>query len=71
MGLLMLVARDFFAAEIFPMNVFSRYLIRHLFLGFCRRRRAITAAFTTFNLINELDDVSRAVIAGPVRCWWC
>lgn len=26
--------RLLFAAEIFPMNVFSRYLIRHLFLGF-------------------------------------
>lgn len=27
-------SRLLFAAEIFPMNVFSRYLIRHLFLGF-------------------------------------
>ncbi|MFP1462293.1 LPS export ABC transporter permease LptG [Escherichia coli] len=47
-----------FAAEIFPMNVFSRYLIRHLFLGFAAAAGLLLPLFTTFNLINELDDVS-------------
>lgn len=46
------------AAEIFPMNVFSRYLIRHLFLGFAAAAGLLLPLFTTFNLINELDDVS-------------
>ncbi|MFQ8773032.1 MAG: LPS export ABC transporter permease LptG, partial [Escherichia coli] len=42
----------------FPMNVFSRYLIRHLFLGFAAAAGLLLPLFTTFNLINELDDVS-------------
>ena len=72
MGLLMLVARDFSLLQKFPrMNVFSRYLIRHPVLGFCRRRRAIVAAFTTFNLINELMMSVRAVMSGLRQCWWC
>ncbi len=50
--------RLLFAAEIFPMNVFSRYLIRHLFLGFAAAAGYYCRFFTTFNLINELDDVS-------------
>lgn len=50
--------RLLFAAEIFPMNVFSRYLIRHLFLGFAAAAGLLLPLFTTFNLINELDDVS-------------
>ncbi len=53
------------------MNVFSRYLIRHLFLGFAAAAGLLLPLFTTFNLINELDDVSPAVIAGLRRCWWC
>lgn len=40
------------------MNVFSRYLIRHLFLGFAAAAGLLLPLFTTFNLINELDDVS-------------
>ncbi|STI88443.1 putative permease [Escherichia coli] len=48
MGLLMLVARDFsLLAEIFPMNVFSRYLIRHLFLGFAAAAGLLLPLFTT------------------------
>ena len=39
------------------MNVFSRYLIRHLFLGFAAAAGLLLPLFTTFNLINELDDV--------------
>ncbi|PCO16623.1 hypothetical protein CQA18_26090, partial [Enterobacter hormaechei] len=37
---------------------FSRYLIRHLFLGFAAAAGLLLPLFTTFNLINELDDVS-------------
>lgn len=40
------------------MNVFSRYLIRHLFLGFAAAAGLLLPLFTTFNLINELDGVS-------------
>lgn len=40
------------------MNVFSRYLIRHLFLGFAAAAGLLLPLFTTFNLINELDDVN-------------
>ncbi|EQB8114936.1 hypothetical protein ACYUPO_001724 [Escherichia coli] len=54
------------------MNVFSRYLIRHLFLGFAAAAGLLLPLFTTFNLINELDDVSpggyrwtQAVLAVP------
>lgn len=44
------------------MNVFSRYLIRHLFLGFAAAAGLLLPLFTTFNLINELDDVMRRAI---------
>ena len=40
------------------MNIFSRYLIRHVFLGFTAAAGLLLPLFTTFNLINELDDVS-------------
>lgn len=40
------------------MNLFSRYLIRNLFLGFAAAAGLLLPLFTTFNLINELDDVS-------------
>ncbi|ENB4890695.1 LPS export ABC transporter permease LptG [Escherichia albertii] len=40
------------------MNIFSRYLIRYVFLGFAAAAGLLLPLFTTFNLINELDDVS-------------
>ncbi|HFQ8225557.1 TPA: LPS export ABC transporter permease LptG [Citrobacter freundii] len=40
------------------MNIFSRYLIRNLFLGFAAAVGLLLPLFTTFNLINELDDVN-------------
>lgn len=40
------------------MNIFSRYLIRNLFLGFAAAAGLLIPLFSTFNLINELDDVS-------------
>lgn len=40
------------------MNIFSRYLIRNLFLGFAAAAGLLLPLFTTFNLINELDDVN-------------
>ncbi|MEO3992064.1 LPS export ABC transporter permease LptG [Pseudocitrobacter cyperus] len=40
------------------MNIFSRYLIRYLFTGFAAAAGLLLPLFTTFNLINELDDVS-------------
>ncbi|XNM62398.1 hypothetical protein ACLK1T_17545 [Escherichia coli] len=46
------------------MNVFSRYLIRGISFSVLPPPQGYAALFTTFNLINELDDVSRAVIAG-------
>lgn len=42
------------------MNIFSRYLIRNVFIGFCAAAALLLPLFTTFNLINELDDVSPA-----------
>ena len=42
------------------MNIFSRYLIRNIFLGFAAAAALLIPLFTTFNLINELDDVSPA-----------
>ena len=42
------------------MNIFSRYLIRNIFLGFAAAAALLLPLFTTFNLINELDDVSPA-----------
>lgn len=40
------------------MNIFSRYLIRNIFLGFAAAAGLLIPLFTTFNFINELDDVS-------------
>lgn len=40
------------------MNIFSRYLIRNVFIGFAAAAGLLIPLFTTFNLINELDDVS-------------
>lgn len=40
------------------MNIFSRYLIRYVFIGFAAAAGILLPLFTTFNLINELDDVS-------------
>lgn len=40
------------------MNIFNRYLIRNLFLGFAAAAGLLLPLFTTFNLINELDDVN-------------
>ncbi|EGF1610011.1 hypothetical protein IB342_003476 [Escherichia coli] len=48
------------------MNVFSRYLIRHLFLGFAAAAGLLLPLFTTFNLINELDDVSLVRYADSI-----
>ncbi len=53
------------------MTLFSRYLIRYLFTGFAAAAGLLLPLFSTFNLINELDDVSPAVITGRRRCWWC
>ncbi|MFK8257627.1 LPS export ABC transporter permease LptG [Erwinia sp. AnSW2-5] len=40
------------------MTLFSRYLMRHVFSGFAAAAGMLIPLFTTFNLINELDDVS-------------
>ncbi|MBJ3815723.1 LPS export ABC transporter permease LptG [Shimwellia pseudoproteus] len=40
------------------MNIFGRYLIRNVFIGFAAAAGLLIPLFTTFNLINELDDVS-------------
>ncbi|MGV4274961.1 LPS export ABC transporter permease LptG [Citrobacter farmeri] len=40
------------------MSIFSHYLIRNLFLGFAAAAGLLLPLFTTFNLINELDDVA-------------
>lgn len=40
------------------MTLFSRYLIRYLFTGFAAAAGLLLPLFSTFNLINELDDVS-------------
>ncbi|ECZ5655329.1 LPS export ABC transporter permease LptG [Citrobacter sp. BNK-39] len=42
------------------MNIFCRYLIRNIFLGFAAAAAVLIPLFSTFNLINELDDVSPA-----------
>lgn len=42
------------------MNIFGRYLIRNVFIGFAAAAGLLIPLFTTFNLINELDDVSPA-----------
>ncbi|WP_213992159.1 LPS export ABC transporter permease LptG [Sodalis sp. dw_96] len=40
------------------MNIFSRYIIRNVFLGFAAAAGLLIPLFTTFDFINELDDVS-------------
>lgn len=40
------------------MMLLSRYVIRHIFMGFAAAAGVLIPLFTTFNLINELDDVS-------------
>ncbi|MBP2199156.1 LPS export ABC transporter permease LptG [Pantoea cypripedii] len=40
------------------MKIFSRYLIRNVFIGFAAAAGLLIPLFSTFNLINELDDVS-------------
>lgn len=40
------------------MNIFSRYLIRNLFIGFAAAAALLVPLFTTFDFINELEDVS-------------
>ncbi len=40
------------------MNIFSRYLIRSVFTGFIAAAALLIPLFTTFDFINELDDVS-------------
>ncbi len=40
------------------MNIFSRYLIRNVFIGFAAAAGLLIPLFTTFDFINELDDVS-------------
>lgn len=40
------------------MNIFSRYLIRNLFIGFAAAAGLLIPLFTTLNLINELEDVT-------------
>ncbi len=40
------------------MNIFSRYLIRNIFIGFAAAAALLIPLFTTFDFINELDDVS-------------
>lgn len=41
------------------MNIFSRYLMRNIFIGFAAAAGLLLPLFSTFNLINELEDVSR------------
>ena len=40
------------------MKIFHSYLLRHIFTGFAAAAGLLLPLFTTFNLINELDDVS-------------
>lgn len=40
------------------MNIFSRYIIRNIFIGFAAAAALLIPLFTTFDFINELDDVS-------------
>jgi len=40
------------------MSIFSRFLIRHIFIGFLVAAGLFIPLFTTFNLINELEDVT-------------
>ncbi|MGY4494417.1 LPS export ABC transporter permease LptG [Pseudomonas sp. TE3610] len=40
------------------MSTWTRYLIRNVFVGFAAAAALLIPLFTTFDLINELDDVS-------------
>ncbi|WP_409282245.1 LPS export ABC transporter permease LptG [Pseudomonas putida] len=40
------------------MNLFFRYLTRNVFIGFAAAASLLIPLFSTFDLINELDDVS-------------
>ncbi|TLV11682.1 LPS export ABC transporter permease LptG [Klebsiella indica] len=40
------------------MTIFSRYLIRNVFIGFAAAAGLLLPLFTTFTLINELEDVT-------------
>jgi lipopolysaccharide export system permease protein len=40
------------------MKIFSRYLIRNIFIGFAAAAGLLIPLFSTFNLINELEDVT-------------
>jgi len=40
------------------MNIFSRYLIRHLFIGYFAAALLLVPLFTLFDFISELEDVS-------------
>jgi lipopolysaccharide export system permease protein len=40
------------------MNIFSRYIIFNVFIGFLAAAALLIPLFTTFDFINELDDVS-------------
>ena len=40
------------------MTIFSRYLIRNVFIGFAAAAGLLIPLFTTFTLINELEDVT-------------
>lgn len=40
------------------MNILSRYIIRNVFTGFAASAGLLIPLFTTFNLINELEDVT-------------
>lgn len=51
------------------MTIFSRYLMRNVFIGFAAAAGLLIPLFTTFTLINELEDVTRAATAGSRRCW--
>lgn len=51
------------------MNIFSRYLIRNLFIGFAAAAGLLIPLFTTFNLINELEDVTLTVTIGTRHYW--
>ncbi|MBA1200203.1 LPS export ABC transporter permease LptG [Pseudomonas capeferrum] len=40
------------------MNIWKRYLVKNVFVGFLAAAALLIPLFTTFDLINELDDVS-------------
>lgn len=45
-------------AKSFPVKLVNRYLMRHVFTGFAAAAGLLIPLFTTFSLINELDDVT-------------